>query len=352
MPNTTSNTTNIQGQSASQTNRPQTVRCFRCHEPTTNEQLCNICSRDCFVCSRCRIIRYVDERNSETGWCHQCSNPIGRHGYTPTLVPLGNPPHLGTELEVESNGSYVQHANRVQAVLPEDFAILKSDGSLSEYGFEICTRPASLEEHRIAWEPFFNAHAERRFTLQSYTSERCGLHVHISRNSGNWNLSQHTIALIVCFVNLPKHKRFIECVAGRYANSYSEIIHKPMRTAARCTGDKYEAVNLCHPNTLEFRIFKGTLKKESFFKALEFTEAICRYCVETYNVRTALNVNNFCKFVFAHADRYAMLAAFLDNRWYGRNSQFALNPQGLQHWRLYNNRKPPLPPANLTEGGR
>ena len=234
--NTTSNT---DGQSANQTNRPQTIRCFRCHELTTNESLCDRCARDCFLCPNCNVIHYLDERDSETGECARCSNVIGRHGHSPTLVPLGNPPHLGTELEAESNSQFVRHARTVEQTFPRQFAILKYDGSLSQYGFEICTRPASLEEHRVAWQPFFDAHAARRFVLQSYTSDRCGLHVHISRNGGTWNLSQHTIALIVCFVNLPNNKRFIETVAGRYANSYSEILDKPMRIAAVPTGYKY-----------------------------------------------------------------------------------------------------------------
>ena len=113
---------------------------------------------------------------------------------------------------------------------------------------------------------FLTLTLNRRFNAQSYTSDRCGLHVHISRNGENWQLNEHTIALIVCFVNLPKHKRFIECIAGRHANTYTTFQNKHLATAHRPTGDKYEAVNLNHRNTLEFRIFKGTLKKNGSSK--------------------------------------------------------------------------------------
>jgi hypothetical protein len=357
---TSENRIAINGEATPEETLPPQHHCYNCGRTFRSvewRELCNDCGQTYFVCSGCRNVRYLDERDPDTGICDQCSNVILDYSSKPTFEPIGNAPHLGVELELESNSKFRTHARTVLNTFERDFVIVKSDGSLSDYGFEICSRPASLEKHTQAWQPFFVAHASRQFIAQSYTSERCGLHVHISRNglaSGQrweqrWELTEHTIALIVCFINLPKNKRFVEMIAGRHANTYTTFKPKRLTNAAYPTGDKYEAVNLSHRYSLEFRMFKGTLKAESFFKALQFVESLTKFCAENYNVRKALNVNQYIKYVYANVERYRLLAAFIDNRWYGKAS--TLTP--IQNWSLYNNRKPPLPPVVLQgEGGR
>lgn len=325
---------------------PSVIRtsCRACGNNTSNtNRLCDTCRASYFICSNCRAVTYLDQRSNDNE-CESCaySGIILECYAKPVLQPLGNAPFLGVELEVESNDRVLRTARKVHDAFPREFLITKSDGSLSDNGFEICTRPASLDVHKATWQPFFERVSQRTIgALRSYDADNCGLHVHISKDG----LSQHTIALIVCFVNLPKNKRFVELMANRYANRYTMLKHKPMRTAALPTGDKYEAVNLEHQHTLEFRIFKGTLKAASFFKALEFTEAITRFCTATFNTRKALSVNEFIKFVKANESRYPYLSAYISNRWYGKTSP--LFPDG-QHWALCNNAKPPLPPVSLT----
>jgi hypothetical protein len=227
---------------------------------------------------------------------------------------------------------------------------LKEDGSLSEYGIEIVSRPASIAEHRVACPAFFQAVRDGKLgSLTSWSNDTCGLHVHICRKAERspldaspvWELNQHSQALLVCFVNLPRNKRFIETIAGRDSNSYSRFYRKRMQSAAIATGNKYEAVNLEHRATLEFRIFKGTLALKSFFKALEFVLALSEFCRSTYNVRKALSVSQFVHYVAENHAAYPYLDSFISNRWYGKPDR-----EGASRWRLKNNRKPPLPPVD------
>jgi len=314
------------------------------------------CATNFFRCQGCRSIFSHRDRSVRSGnTCRWCLRE--RFTYT----PIGDPPHVGVEVEVESNGEEFDMAySETLKALPLNFATLKEDGSLSEYGFEIVSRPASYVEHVAAWRPFFAAFRSGKFgRLQAWSTGTCGLHVHICRNGGQpnpfnspsdiWQLSQHAQALLVCFVNLPRHRDFIQCMAGRDANSYTTFQKKRMATAAQRTGFKYEAVNLEHANTLEFRIFKGTLKEQSFFKAIEFVLALSEFCRATYNVRKALSLSAFIRYVGENASLYPHLDSFIANRWYGKPDR-----NGGTTWRLINNRKPPRPPVDhgqtRTEG--
>ena len=312
---------------------------------------CTACANGRFQCATCHSIRYLTARFDDSNECHACAvnRWIKPHSALPTLTPLftsgipldDNIPSIGVELEVEGDANYIRTAKLITEGFPASYLICKYDGSLGTYGFEICTRPADLQIQRHTWkESFFNV--RRNYgALESFSQRACGLHIHVSRDG----ISEHALALVVCFVNLPKNRRFIQTIAGRLSNTYCQITQKRMRNAYLSTGDKYEAVNLNHPRTIEFRIFKGTLKAESFYKALEFCEALVRFCKTTYNTRRALAVNAFIRYSEENAERYPHLVGFIHNRWYGKH-----NPHGSNHWILRNNARPPLPPPDLQEG--
>src|SRR6266404_5801356 len=78
----------------------------------------------------------------------------------PNLIPLGKKSFydyfLGVELEVEvKNPVFREDTAQSVCGLLKDFIIVKADASL-KYGFEICTRPADLQEHKTNWKTFFH----------------------------------------------------------------------------------------------------------------------------------------------------------------------------------------------------
>jgi len=120
---------------------------------------------------------------------------------------------------------------------------------------------------------------------------------------------------MLVFVNDANNKGFIECIAGRTANNYCKIQKKKHGDAQRPGHqheDRHEAINLMNPHTIEFRIFKGTLKRQSFFKALEFCDALIHFCLLGQNsIKHCRSVKNFIQYVDENKKTYPHLWAFI-----------------------------------------
>ena len=182
---------------------------------------------------------------------------------------------MGVELEVESRLSNVEEVARSlhQAINAGEYGrrvFFERDGSLSN-GFEMITHPSSLP----ALGETFRFLQDRDLVrpLRSHGTTSCGLHVHVSR-AGLTNL---TVARAVLFVNDATNADFIAALARRYNTGYCRVYPKTLDTA-HCSGDRYEAVNLTGRHTLEFRLFRGSLKYEAVMAALEFCHGLLEYC--------------------------------------------------------------------------
>lgn len=193
-------------------------------------------------------------------------------------------PFLGVELEVYAKkGILPERAMRSALNALPNFAILKSDGSLDEYrGFEIVTAPATFAAHREHWRPFFVGDAAPAKLLSSFSTERCGMHVHINRAA----LSSMHLTKLDVFINEPKNQSFIFNMADRTREQmdswakFKEASGRPFtqsRYDQRYPRDRYSALNLMPPHTVEVRIFRGNVRLEGFWKNLEFVQAMYEY---------------------------------------------------------------------------
>lgn len=148
------------------------------------------------------------------------------------------------------------------------------DGSL-DYGFEIVTGFTGLDIHRKQLEYFKNPLSG----LKSHNTSTCGLHVHICKST----MSLYHGAKLILFINDEKNSELIKTIARRSESGYAKIKNKKDNIVwlkqARETrnplnnlnNDRYEALNFQNPNTIEFRLFKGTLKYETIQACLEFS---------------------------------------------------------------------------------
>jgi hypothetical protein len=213
---------------------------------------------------------------------------------------------FGVELEVEAGDNRDSAAEDISGKL-DNFAVLKEDGSIKS-GFEIVTRPASMDEQRRGWKGFFSDLPDG---LLSYKTETCGLHVHASRSA----LTTLQIAKIVCFVNSPDNREFVERIAGRKACDWARYHGKNLATAGKRTGQRYEAVNLENSKTIEFRIFKGTLKETSFWRCIEFCDALISFSAPaSRTMDESLNWKAFARYVREGRKQWPNLHAFVDQR--------------------------------------
>jgi hypothetical protein len=91
--------------------------------------------------------------------------------------------------------------------------------------------------------------------------------------------------------------------------------NKKVSDGGKINPNRYEAINLQNRHTVEFRLFKGTLKRESFFRSLEFVDALVHFCMPANNgIADCIGLDKF----FAHVDKnkkqYPNLHTFV-NQW-------------------------------------
>lgn len=190
------------------------------------------------------------------------------------------------EVEVGSVANRVPCALAALSHLGREFAICKHDGSLSglreggrggDFGFEIVTAPSSLDVHRKKWAEIEKMPLFKHF--RAWDTDTCGFHVHVSRES----LSHLQIGRILAFVNHPANVPFITKIAGRkpqlYAVSTPQKMSRCLVIPARTDETRRVAINLTNEKTVEFRMFRGTIRGCHIIRNLEFVDALCDYCM-------------------------------------------------------------------------
>ncbi len=189
-------------------------------------------------------------------------------------------------------------------------AVFKWDGSVDS-GWEIVTRPFTLQEQREFWhEEKFKMLDKKGFI--SYTAPHNGMHVHVSR----FGLTQLQIAKVIRFIHNPDNRPFIKKIAQREEKQYAEFSQKKnFNCLKNHQYRKYTAVNLIPQNTIEFRLFKGTLSFAAFHKNLEFVDAILNFCAAANSgVKESEVWWNFVYFVSSRRKEYPFLWEYCQHK--------------------------------------
>jgi len=281
-----------------------------------------------FICESCDC-RYHNDDYATDGHCQECwdsrdsdddeecepANPYAVKTYgnrsADYKMPEGQGPlFYGIELEVEckSNIWYDGEAKRVYQALGLDYVVLKRDGSLSDAGFEIVTRPDSLDIHKRKWADFIKTAAN---TLTSWSNGRCGMHIHATRSA----LTQLQLGKMLVWVNHANNESVVKTTAGRSLKQWACTEKgKKLTDGKKLSMNRYVALNV-RDETVECRIFRGTLKPESFFKNLEFYDALIAFCAPANHSCTDIETPQpFLKFVTANAKTYPNLHEFYVRR--------------------------------------
>lgn len=159
----------------------------------------------------------------------------------------------------------------------------KHDGSLDD-GFEMVTHPMTLAYHQaeMPWAAILRKAVQMGYT--SHQAGTCGLHVHVNRTAfGNTESAQDAaIARVLFFVEkfwdeLLKFSRRTQGQLNQWAARYGykdqpkEILD---HAKSGCHAGRYTAVNLTNADTVEFRMFRGTLKHNTLIATLELLDCI------------------------------------------------------------------------------
>lgn len=224
----------------------------------------------------------------------------------------------GIELEVVADDDFRESVNHTKELLGEENIICKKDGSLDSGGYEIVTAPMSYNRHHEFWRKFFEVDNNGKHYakgLSSFNTDCCGIHIHISRKA----LQLSDICKIVFFINETSNTPFVNFIASRASNDYAQIKRKTLSDLQSIQkfgrlgyNDRYEAVNLSNEETIEIRIFKGTVEQISFFKNLEFVDCLIKFVRNKTFLQ--LSYDEFLKFLGKYKDKYKNLYEWIINK--------------------------------------
>ena len=287
----------------------ETLLCRECGQRILREDnagddttpLCQSCYDRYYTnCTRCgalleldRAYYLSDDADEEEPLCHGCyalrTDPgeIHSYYYKPDPIFYGEGArYFGVELEIDGAGERSDRAwQLVNAANSNglEHIYIKHDGSLED-GMEIVTHPMTLGYH-LAEMPWGAVVAEAvRMGYTSHKACTCGLHVHVNRSA--FGLSEEAqeavIARILFFVENHWNEllRFsrrtrdqMEQWAARYG--WKDNPKAVLDSAKKEHYQRYKCVNLTNYDTIEFRMFRGTLKLNTLIATLQMVDRIC-----------------------------------------------------------------------------
>ena len=199
---------------------------------------------------------------------------------------------LGAEIEVGGNNniSYDNDKNYKNSTVKKCIQIMNGSDSDAEdliysthdstVQIEFDTMPCSLEFHknRMNYREMFE-HLDKE-GYKGHDCKTAGIHIHANRSYlGKSRISQELVISKILYI-LEKFNDEI-CVIARRDNKYSEFVgsKKEEDSLVELYGKykdhgKRAALNLQHKDTIEFRMFRSTLKYETFILTLEFVKDI------------------------------------------------------------------------------
>lgn len=199
---------------------------------------------------------------------------------------------LGAEIEVGGNNN-ISSDNDKNSTVKKCIQIMNGSDSDEEnliysthdstVQIEFDTMPCSLEFHKnkMNYREMFEYLDKEGY--KGHDCETAGLHIHANRSYlGKSRISQELVISKILYI-LEKFNDEI-CVIARRDNDYSEFAgEKQNEDSIIELYGKYKnkgkraALNLQHKDTIEFRMFKSTLKYETFILTLEFVKNIIDY---------------------------------------------------------------------------
>lgn len=287
----------------------ETVECSRCGERIHYDDnagnddlpLCSGCYDEHYVrCEHCgNVIRRIDAYFNDCSdpFCEDCyysdesDSAIEDYFYKPSPIFYGEGDRFfGVELEVDEGGECDDNAEIVINIANRDCDRIycKHDGSLND-GFEIVTHPMTLEYHvnSMPWSAVMDKLLHMGYL--SHQASTCGLHIHVNRTAfGETNDEQdECIGRLLYFFEkhwdeLLKFSRRTQRQLDRWAARYGYKDHpKEMLEHVKkgASYGRYVCINLLNHDTIEFRIFRGTLKLNTLIATLQLVNRVCNVAI-------------------------------------------------------------------------
>ena len=320
-------------------------RCNSCDNASFHLES-GICSR----CMNCQSIRSYSYRPNPI--FHRVNNKkksvlISDYGVSKYDLPIL---HFGVEIEVDRHNDYDDDYDDDIIIEGNNFASLvnivgrsiknsnlfysKSDSSLTEQGVEVVSHPFSWN----FWKTFGRDMYDGLFSAllasgyHSDESKRAGMHIHVSKASIN-KTQLHKLLWFIYespnLMNVIAQRTSDRWASLKWSSLLGEYGKRNFATKRNLVAsisnrkyskyaDRYTAVNLQPDNTIELRMFNGTLNIMTLSKSIEFIHSLLNYCTNT-SFKDIVNrhseprrIIGYLNFLSQNQKRYPNLCIFLD----------------------------------------
>lgn len=259
------------------------------------DRRCESCSQEYTTCEDCGRTVHNDDMHydddADEYYCDSChrqsSRLIKSSGYAPSeflyaKMPWENTTYLGIELEVETSNNREGKAEKLVAWLTKhklhDRVYIKEDGSLDN-GFEIVFHPSTLQAiHKKFPMRAFLSYCSK-IGLKSFEEGTCGLHVHLSKQD------MTPRALWAGKLLFWRCRTQLIAFSGRedsdHGLNYCKFDRRMPEKDNKQEFGRYCAFNIsASMETVELRLFRGTLDYKRFLASLQFSDAFGEYIKE------------------------------------------------------------------------
>ena len=213
-------------------------------------------------------------------------------------------PYFGVELEIDGGDDHRDVSEDIRALgLP---VYCKHDGSLDDEGVECVTHPCTLAYHEnvFGWGALVDT--ALRHDYLSHNTSTCGLHVHVNRRCmGDTRAERNRTAGNLVLLCLPLWDKLVT-FSRRTESRLNEWAKRPepfrvipgenywqdekvydlegqddetlMEMALNTYHDgRYQAVNLTNSSTVEFRLFRGSLRRSTILASIALVNNMVAY---------------------------------------------------------------------------
>jgi len=275
------------------------------------------------ACSSCGDLILRGEED-EVGRCPRCHEQFknralfsyhytDRPGYGMAFLGIEErkqKPLMGVELEIDEGGESNSNAREVRDAIGENRVVCTTDGSLRD-GFEIVSCPANLQHHLKTLNWAEGMKKAKALGYISHDGGHCGLHVHIDRAFFENQMRDDVEAKF--FIILRNNLSWIRTFSRRYNFGYCQIngfernedgsgdslgaiTYPPDKVwlKGKKQSGRHMALNFYPENTIEIRVFRGTLNYNTFVATLQFVEMWANFVKKTeLNNITRISLGHF-----------------------------------------------------------
>lgn len=268
---------------------------FSYHDVVFNngKAYCKTCYEQLPICSSCGKIVDTLFNTIDGEVCEECIQREARvrsYDYLPdvwntmTVDEEDNSLLIGAEIEIDKGSGEQETMKDISSVMGKT-VIYEHDGSLSN-GFEIVTHPFSYNfwHEKVDYvNKMFDAAKSHGY--KAHDTNTCGLHLHVDKEQlATTDRTRDEVIDNILLIMETFMEEIIE-FSRRHNTNYAkflqdctsvpdELTMKFIRRYKEDYSEKYRALNFAHRNTIEFRMFKGTLNLNTFMASIEFVNNI------------------------------------------------------------------------------